>query len=217
MNKGKIIGLVIVSALAYLFYIGSDHDTKTYEDLVEDNNREYNRMLETNNNNNQDSSSNISDDQEEENKVLDPEEQKSHASEVDAKIYEIFLKSKENTELLKQEADNVVNKGSLQLYNLARDVAYDQSDLRSELFNLNDDINYAYVGAARDYSSNTTRAAHNIMDFIDEEKMEYMSDATRNLEESDTLALDVISARKTYLSDNGFTDEEIAEIIGTEK
>jgi len=76
-----------------------------------------------------------------------------------------------------------------------------------------DDLNSDYAQACQYYFVEIKSICDDIMDYIDSQKMEDLSNAKAGIENLQNHVLNIISNRMTYLVDAGFTDEEIAQIL----
>lgn len=140
---------------------------------------------------------------------------KTDAGVADSKINALVSDSDEITAYL-QQGMNEFGQGqitALDLYDIAKKCDGNQSTLWANLSSLSDKSNEAYISASRDYIVNNQLIATKLMKYLDKQEMKYLSDAKSYIENSSTAALAVVSARTKYLSDQGFTDDEIAKIL----
>ncbi|NLH02070.1 MAG: zinc-ribbon domain-containing protein [Clostridiales bacterium] len=150
---------------------------------------------------------------------ISPEEQKAAAIELDAKIYDIVLRSEKVTSLL-QEGIGLYSDGQgtlLELYDLAKEAKDAQTSIFGELMGLGDKESSDYVEAAQFYVSNSISVAEDLQKYIDKQEIKYLSSAKESLENTQKHTLNVVSERMKYLSAQGLSDEEIANILDAQE
>ena len=75
-----------------------------------------------------------------------------------------------------------------------------------------DDLNEDYVDAAKMYCVQIQIICENLEDYINDQDMEDLSKAKEGIEYLNGCILDVVTQRQMYLTEVGFTTEEIEEI-----
>lgn len=147
--------------------------------------------------------------------AANPEEAKTKAKELDAKVYDIVLRSEQVTELL-QESVMLASEGQLsmlELYDIAKEAEAIQQNLYYELPIKDGEGSFDYVTGALNYIVNGQTIASNLKKYIDKEEMKYLSSAKESMENTQAHILNVVTLRMKYLSSQGFTDDEVLTLI----
>lgn len=146
------------------------------------------------------------------------ENAKAAAILIDGQAFQIILNSEEIVALLQQGVDAFSDGGgsALDLYDLAKTAKESQFNLDSSLSDLKDEHNKKYIDACRAYVVNGQIFADKLMKYLDEDKLEYLSEAKECIADSDAYILSVIAERSAYLSEQGVSDEEISSILQSE-
>ncbi len=144
------------------------------------------------------------------------EEEKTAIREIDRQIYELIVHSETINTNLKIAIDSAAQGqfNVLDLYDLIKDGQNNQSAIYSSLLSLKDDTNKDYIYAAQSYVSNSKEIASKLLKYLDKNEIKYLSEAKERIEKTDSYVLTVVTARMKYLSDMGFSDEEIVQILG---
>ena len=100
----------------------------------------------------------------------------------------------------------------LDVYDACKDTKDFAQDCWGRVSDQKDDLNRDYVNSCQDYFVQIKIICEYIMDYIDDQKMEDLSKAKDGIESLNIYVMNVVSQRLTYLSDAGFTEDEIAEI-----
>lgn len=85
-------------------------------------------------------------------------------------------------------------------------------DCWSRINDQKDDLNEDYVDAAKMYCVQIQIICENLEDYINDQNMEDLSKAKEGMEYLNACILDVVTKRQAYLTEAGFTTEEIEEI-----
>lgn len=85
-------------------------------------------------------------------------------------------------------------------------------DCWSRINDQKDDLNEDYVDAAKMYCVQIQIICENLEDYINDQNMEDLSKAKEGMEYLNACILDVVTQRQAYLTEAGFTTEEIEEI-----
>jgi len=147
------------------------------------------------------------------------EELKNAAIVIDNQIFDIVMNSEKTTQILQEGAGMIGNgQGSLlELYDLAKTAKESQSVFFSNLSKLQDKNNKEYISACQNYVINAKSIADNLMKYLDKQELKYLSEAKDQINLASSYAVKVVSARMEYLISQGFTDEEVSEILADEK
>ena len=143
------------------------------------------------------------------------EADKKSAIEKDRKIMDIVTKSEKTTKLLQQACGEVGsgNGNTLELYNVAKEASSSQLTYFSSLSDLHDDSCKDYISSCQSYVSNARLVAKDLMKYLDKGKMKYLSEAQDFLKNSESRVMDVVTERTKYLSSQGLSDSEVADIL----
>jgi len=140
---------------------------------------------------------------------------KNVAATLDDRIYTIVTDSEKVTATL-QEGMKMFSQEqitALELYDLAKDAKEAQFSLWSNVSKLDGDNNKAYVRAVESYIVNNQQFAENLLKYLDKQELKYLSKAKSNIESSSSYVLSVVTERTKYLSNQGFSDTEVNEIL----
>ena len=85
-------------------------------------------------------------------------------------------------------------------------------DCWSRINDQKDDLNEDYVDTAKMYCVQIQIICENLEDYINDQDMEDLSKAKEGMEYLNACILDVVTQRQAYLTEAGFTTEEIEEI-----
>ena len=133
---------------------------------------------------------------------------------MDSQLIEIVKNSQEVILLLQDgiallEEDNAI----ASLYSLADTAEASQQSLQYAASSVRDKDNKDYVNAVENYVVNGQIICSKIKEYLDDGSLEGLNDAQRRLESSETYYGDVLDARRDYLSSQGLSNEEIADIF----
>lgn len=101
----------------------------------------------------------------------------------------------------------------LETYNACKDTKDFAQTCWGLVADQKDDLNADYAQACQYYFVEIKSICDDIMDYIDSQKMEDLSNAQEGIENLNSHILNIVATRMTYLGDAGFTDEEIAQIL----
>lgn len=144
-----------------------------------------------------------------------PAPSKETAESNDLKIY-TTLEMAERYFGVFQTAINGLGDGSatmLDVYSTCEDVKKYMSQFDDHLDEVADESAEAYKDAVHGYIILLWGAADSLMDYIDEDKMSDLSDAQDSIEALTPQVYQIVAERMLYLSNAGFTDEEVQAIL----
>lgn len=108
---------------------------------------------------------------------------------------------------------DLMDSGSLlDVYDGCKETKAFAQDCWSRINDQKDDRNEDYVEAGKLYCVQIKIICDHLQDYINDQDMEDLSKAKASMEQLNALILDVVSQRMVYLTDAGFTTEEIEEI-----
>lgn len=134
---------------------------------------------------------------------------------IDSQIFQLVVSSDEVTSILQQSID-ALSRGevsSIDVYDLAKQAKDTQGALYSQFSKLRNEENESYIDAAVSHVLNGQQVANGIFKYLDKEELKYLSEAKSALENTGITSLSVISERTNYLSSQGFSDEEVMDIL----
>ena len=102
---------------------------------------------------------------------------------------------------------------TLDIYDTCKDTKRFAQDCFGRAADQKDDMSEDYVKACQGYFVELKSIADHLMDFVDSEKMEDLSKAKEGIEALNSHILNITTQRIDYLTNAGFTSEEISEIL----
>ena len=108
---------------------------------------------------------------------------------------------------------NLMDSGNLlDIYDGCKETHDFAQDCWGRINDQKDDLNEEYVDAAKMYCVQIQIICENLEDYINDQDMEDLSKAKEGMEYLNACILDVVTQRQAYLTNAGFTAEEIEEI-----
>ena len=108
---------------------------------------------------------------------------------------------------------NLMDSGNLlDIYDGCKETHDFAQDCWGRINDQKDDLNEDYVDAAKMYCVQIQIICENLEDYINDQDMEDLSKAKEGIEHLNACILDVVTQRQMYLTEVGFTTEEIEEI-----
>lgn len=143
------------------------------------------------------------------------EEEKQKAKSNDLMIYTTAEMAEKYYNILVEDMAGLETGEStlLDVYSTCKDLKEYMPKYSDHLDEVDDDTAEAYIKAVNNYVWNIYVVSDNLMEYIDENKMSALSDAKDGISLSSTYAIKVASERMNYLSQSGFTADEISEIM----
>lgn len=147
-----------------------------------------------------------------------PSEESIQASiEMDETIFGLVQASEDSTKLLLQTIADAESGAvsTLDVYDFSEKIETAQYTLSSNMPK-KDGKNDKYVEVAKNYILNGMMIANKMHEYLDNNKLDDLSDFKHRVEMQENYALSVISERMMYLVDSGIPQEKIDEILGVE-
>ena len=147
--------------------------------------------------------------QTEEVETVSTEDIKADAQAKDTAIYSVVLsaETKYNGLISLMDSGNL-----LEIYDGCKETYGFAQDCWSRINDQKDDLNEDYVEAAKLYCVQIQIICDHLKDYINDQDMEELSKAKEGMEYLNTCIIDVVTQRQLYLTEAGFTMEEIEEI-----
>ena len=137
------------------------------------------------------------------------EDVKAEARDKDTAIYGAVLSAETKFKGLVSLMDS----GSLlDVYDGCKETHSFAQDCWSRINDQKDDLNEDYVEAAKMYCVQIQIVCDHLKDYINDQDMEELSKAKEGMEYLNACIIDVVTQRQLYLTEAGFTMEEIEEI-----
>ncbi|MFA9375558.1 MAG: hypothetical protein ACERKZ_02275 [Lachnotalea sp.] len=144
-----------------------------------------------------------------------PEQLKTNAEIADTKIMALINSMDTHYTDFVSVIENSGN--DLDLYNSAKDIEEVGLNVFDKVGNIEcDDIEgYSeYIDASQMYASYIRDIGDKVQKYIDKSEMKYLSEAQESMKTKTSIALDLLNKRMTFLTNAGFTEEEVINIIG---
>lgn len=147
---------------------------------------------------------------EQEDKTLSPEEIKADAKEKNSAIYSTVLTAEASYKdlLAAMETGDL-----LESYNRSEDLDAVAGECWSQVEAQRDDLNSAYIDACQDYFIQLRMMCDDLQDYLNDQKMEDLSNAQEKIEGLNGYILNLVSEQMNYLTAAGFTADEIAVLL----
>ena len=153
---------------------------------------------------------------EQEKKKSENEKKRKEVQEIDEQLHDIAMKTGASygklVNAIQKFSDDGANADILEFYNLAKSVKDDCFFYFREA----NDISYkgaeTYKESLISYILTCQSISENLMKYIDKSEMKYISKAQEQMQYIDTIVVEVSGNRFQFLTDNGFTIEEISEL-----
>lgn len=203
-KKKIIIGVVVLICLIGIFgQCGKKSDDSSKDSnsktSIAENTKENNSSVDTKEKNNEESS----------------EEKKQQTKSNDLIIYTTAEMAERYYNILVEDMAGLETGEStlLDVYSTCEDLKEYMPKYSDHLDEVEDDTAKDYIKAVNNYVWNIYTISDNLIEYINENKMSALSDAKDGISLSSTYALKVVSERTNYLSQAGFTTDEIIEIM----
>lgn len=147
--------------------------------------------------------------------TLTPEEIKDATNTADRSIYLSFKNSKAYFNNLSNMLDEGTH-SDLEIYTYCEEIEKYTRSFSNHLNEVEDDSAKDYKTAVRDAIGNITLIATDTKQYLDDEKMEYLSSVQDGIRLMPAYEENVTQTRTAYLKQAGFTDEEISARLSEE-